>query len=113
MATPKDHQPVGHGLGSHGRRAGKAHATDRAAIDLDPIRPAEGHGNHRRDQGAEAIREAKQGNQNDRQGRLERLFGREHDCALAHLLADAPQQRARLGALGGELEATLEWREVG
>ena len=60
-----------------------------------------------------AIAEAEQGDQNDRQGRLERLLGRQHDGALAHLLADAPQQRAGLGALGGDAQATLEWLELG
>ena len=51
--------------------------------------------------------------QDDRQRRLERLLGRQHHGALAGVLADAPKQRAGLGALDREPDAALERIEVG
>ena len=54
-----DHQPVRH-LGRRlGARARHAHAADHAAVDLDPVRPAEGHRDHRRQRGCRAHRQGR------------------------------------------------------
>ena len=88
-----------------GARARHAHAADHAAIDLDPVRPAEGQGHDRRQQRAERVAQAQHRHQHDRQGILERVLGRQHHRGLASILADAPQHRAGLGTLGRDAAA--------
>ena len=100
IATPK---PItiqsGTAVGAAVGRARHAHPADHAAVDLEPVRPAEGHRDHRRHQAAERIAEPEHRDQDDRQRGLERLLRRQHHGAFAGVLADAPEQRAGLGAL--------------
>ena len=69
---------------------------DGTAVDLDPVRPAEGHGDVGRPQRSQRIAQAQQRHIDHRQGSRQGLVRLQHDRAVQPVGATAPDQRPSL-----------------